>query len=134
MNQNRRNRIWYRQAIFTGKQFIRWHFWGFVRNDSFFKGPVSNERPSVHLQWVWDDDDTLEKTFYEWDICRFEQEEELFIIYFDQNCYVIRAFEPGISLDQQFEHLPWESNVDRLDLENLRYCTVVGNLIEGLKI
>ena len=133
MKQNRRNRIWYRQAIFTGKQFIRWHFWGFVRNHSFFKGPVTNERPSIHLQWVWDDGDTLEETFYEWDICRYEEEEELFVLDFYDNCCVMRPFYPEVPIDQQIEPLPWDTKWERIDLGNLKHCTVVGNLIEGIK-
>ena len=137
------NDVWFRQAIRTSYKFLKWHHWGYASispltippgaangMQPFFYPPNRSLRGCESYRLIGANQDGY--AFYEWDICRFESEPDLFILDWDGVKYIQRPFYPDRPIDQQHE-LEHDGREQDLDIDTLHYCSVVGNLIEGLK-
>lgn len=60
----------YRQVIYDGTKFVKWHYWGF-RSDAYFISPDRDQRQQTHFQrtgqkisdkYIWEGDIIRSKT------------------------------------------------------------------------
>lgn len=136
--------IWYRQAIRTGEQFINWHYWGYPEYGhmerpkgsalgvaTMFRQPNTTPRGCESYQRIFSNG---KLDLYEWDIVLWGTEEEPFIIDVDQWTMTVisRPLYYETPIAQQLEN-PQDGREQPVDVDYLMECSVIGNLIEGLK-